>query len=347
MLEPSRRRRSGAGRRANGTANGAAAWPTRSKVGFSRRKAEFGGGGGGPTSASGSGGRSARTHGAGPERLGGVHPRSGALARLPVGRGRPGRLLRRPAAAVPVAGAVERRRPDPEGAPVRPDQQPGQPRRGRQGVLLLPRRDADVVLPEDALQVPAARVPLRATWSPTTARAARPTRSTSCSTPASSTTTATSTSFVEYAKASPEDLLMQVTVHNRGPDEARAARAAHALVPAHLVLGRRRRAARRCDVDADAQGMSAVVARARATSGPLVLRRRAGAGAGDRERDQQRAGLRHRPTTTPVRQGRHRPGRRARRDRTRSTRPASGPRRPSHHVADGAGRAAARRSGCG
>ena len=27
--------------------------------------------------------------------------------------------------------------------------------------------------------------------------------------------------FVEYAKASPEDVLMQVTVHNRGPDEAR------------------------------------------------------------------------------------------------------------------------------
>jgi hypothetical protein len=27
--------------------------------------------------------------------------------------------------------------------------------------------------------------------------------------------------FVEYAKASPEDILMQVTVHNRGPDEAR------------------------------------------------------------------------------------------------------------------------------
>lgn len=27
--------------------------------------------------------------------------------------------------------------------------------------------------------------------------------------------------FVEYAKASPEDVLMQVTVHNRGQDEAR------------------------------------------------------------------------------------------------------------------------------
>ena len=31
------------------------------------------------------------------------------------------------------------KRPDPQGAAVRPDQQRGQPRRGRQGVLLLPR----------------------------------------------------------------------------------------------------------------------------------------------------------------------------------------------------------------
>ena len=42
--------------------------------------------------------------------------------------------------------------------------------------------------------------------------------STSCSTPGSSTTTATSTSFVEYAKASPEDILVRITVHNRGPE---------------------------------------------------------------------------------------------------------------------------------
>ena len=48
---------------------------------------------------------------------------------------------------------------------------------------------------------------------------------------------------VEYAKASPEDMLLQVTVHNRGPDDADAARAADAVVPAHLVLGRRERTA--------------------------------------------------------------------------------------------------------
>ena len=43
------------------------------------------------------------------------------LPRLPLGRGRPGRVLRRRAAAVPGAGAVERPRPDPQGADVRAD----------------------------------------------------------------------------------------------------------------------------------------------------------------------------------------------------------------------------------
>ena len=55
------------------------------------------------------------------------------------------------------AGAVERPRSDPEGAAVRPDQQRRQSRRGRQGVLLLPRRDADAFVPQGALQVSAAR----------------------------------------------------------------------------------------------------------------------------------------------------------------------------------------------
>ncbi len=68
-----------------------------------------------------------------------------------------------------------------------------QPRRGRQGGLLLPRRDADALLPEDALQVPAGRVSVRACWSRRTAAAARISRSSNCSTPASSTTTAIST----------------------------------------------------------------------------------------------------------------------------------------------------------
>ena len=39
-------------------------------------------------------------------------------------------------------GPVERPRPDPEGTPLRADQPRGQPRRGRQGGLLLPRRHA-------------------------------------------------------------------------------------------------------------------------------------------------------------------------------------------------------------
>ena len=55
---------------------------------------------------------------------------------------------------------VERARPDPERAPVRPHQQRGEPRRGRQGVLLLPRQHADPLVHEVSLQVPAAGVSL-------------------------------------------------------------------------------------------------------------------------------------------------------------------------------------------
>ena len=57
--------------------------------------------------------------------------------------------------------AVERRRPDPEGADVRSDERRGQPRRGRQGVLLLPRRHADELVPEVPLPLSARRVPVR------------------------------------------------------------------------------------------------------------------------------------------------------------------------------------------
>ena len=44
--------------------------------------------------------------------------------------------------------------------------------------------------------------------------------SSSCSTPASSTTTATSTCSSSTRKAAPDDMLMRVTVHNRGPEAA-------------------------------------------------------------------------------------------------------------------------------
>ena len=69
--------------------------------------------------------------------------------------------LRRPPAALLRLRVLERRRPDPEGADLRPHGQRGQPRRGRQGVLVVPRLHADALLDALALPVPAARVPVR------------------------------------------------------------------------------------------------------------------------------------------------------------------------------------------
>ena len=48
-------------------------------------------------------------------------PRPRPVPRVPMGRGRHGRVLRHRAAAVPGPGAVERARPDPQGAAVRAD----------------------------------------------------------------------------------------------------------------------------------------------------------------------------------------------------------------------------------
>ncbi len=47
--------------------------------------------------------------------------------------------------------------------------------------------------------------------------------------------------FVEYAKGSPEDILIRITAVNRGACSRRIAPAAHALVPQHMVLGQKRR----------------------------------------------------------------------------------------------------------
>ena len=50
--------------------------------------------------------------------------------------------------------------------------------------------------------------------------------------------------FVEYAKASPEDILVRITVENRGPGAGHAPRAADGVVPQHVVVGRQRGTAR-------------------------------------------------------------------------------------------------------
>ena len=207
------------------------------------------------------------------QRLGLFQPRPGPLARVPLGRGRPGRDLRRPAASLLRARPLERRRSDRQGAPVRPHQHRGQPRRGRQGVLLLPRQHADPLVHEVSLQVSAVGVPLRPDSSRPTAAAAGTRWSTSCSTPASSQDDRYFDVFVEYAKAAPEDILVLITVANRGPEAATAARAAHALVPQHLVLGQRRPRARAAPGRRPARGQRGGRLPRRAGRAVPVLRR--------------------------------------------------------------------------
>ena len=94
-------------------------------------------------------------------RLGVFPARPRPHARLPVGRGRDRRLLRPAAALVHGPCPLERPRPDPEGAAVRADEQPGQPRRGREGDLPLRRRHADALLHADDLPLSPVRLPLR------------------------------------------------------------------------------------------------------------------------------------------------------------------------------------------
>ena len=146
-------------------------------------------------------------------------PRPGALAGLPLGRGRHRRHLRRTPAAVPGAGAVERRRPDPQGADLRAHQQRGQPRRGRQGVLVLPRQHADALVPEVPVQVSAARVPVRGPRGHERSRGKQDYEYELLDTGVFDEDRYFDV-VVEYAKAAHDDILMRVTAHNRGPEPA-------------------------------------------------------------------------------------------------------------------------------
>ena len=149
-----------------------------------------------------------------------LHPRPGPLARLPLGRGRPGRHLRRPAAALLRAGPVERQGPDPQGTPVRPDQQREQSRRGRQGILLLPRQHADPFVHEVPLQVSAGGLPVRRPGRDEPRPEPATSSSTSCSTRASSTRIATSTCSSSMPRNRPRTSSSRSRVHNRGPEPA-------------------------------------------------------------------------------------------------------------------------------
>ena len=154
-------------------------------------------------------------------------------------------VLGRPAADLLRARPLERQGPDPQGAAVRTHEQRGEPRRGRQGVLLLPRLDAHALVHEVPLQVPAGGLPLRRH------RGDEPRAQ-----PAGARVRAR-----RHGSLRRGPLLRRVRRVRQGrargpadpadggeprPRARHAARAAHGLVPQHLVVGRPGCGALRC-----------------------------------------------------------------------------------------------------
>ena len=219
-------------------------------------------------------------------------------------------LLRRRAAALPRPRAVERPRPDPQGADVRADRRRGQPRRGRQGVLVVPRRDCPAT-PGSAGATTTRRPRSRTTtWSRRTAGAGRRDPEYELLDTGVFDDDRYWVVDVDYAKAAPTDLL------HDGPRDQRRARTPTRCTCCRTLwfrntwswdgdgagheLGRRRTHRSRTEHpflgDARAAGDAGRTARADAA----VLR----------QRDQRRAALRGaRPDAVP--EGRHQRPRRA------------------------------------
>ena len=235
-----------------------------------------------------------------------LHPRPGPLARLPLGRGRHGRRLRRPRAGVPGPGAVERRRPDPQGASVRPDQRRGQPRRGREGLLLLRRQHPHPLVDAVALQVPAGRVPVRAPR-----RDQRRARVRRHGVRTHRHRRVRRRPVLRHRGRLREGVARRPRHAHHGPQPRRPGRAPRphpaAVVPQHLVVGPPVGAPdpgsgrHRLGADRPPVGGGVLAARTRGRRAALL-----------RERDQQRAPVRH-AERVGVRQGRHRHRGRARR----------------------------------
>ena len=237
----------------------------------------------------------------------------------------------------------------------------GQPRRGRQGVLLPRRQHADALVHVPPLQVSAGGVPVRASWSRRTSAAPARAPSTSCSTPAIFDDDRYFDIVIEYAKADPEDLAIRIEALNRGPDAAplhilphlwfrntwawgATPRPEPRITPASarggvvsLVDRRRRLADRSATIPVALPARPAVRCTAR--------RRRA---AVHRQRDERRARLRPgQRQPHAVRQGRLPPLAVRRRSDARSGPTASAPRRRSTTASMRPGRRLGRRSGSG
>ena len=116
------------------------------------------------------------------------------------------------------ARALERPRPDPQGADLRAHRQPGQPRRGRQGVLVVPRRAAEPRLEPLALPLPAGRRSRTATSSTRTRRRGKLDPEYELLDTGAFDDDRYWIVEVDYAKADPHDLLMTIAVTNAGPE---------------------------------------------------------------------------------------------------------------------------------
>ena len=156
---------------------------------------------------------------------------------------------------------------------------------------MVPRLDADALVDALALHVPAGRVPLRAAR-----RRERRARLPRPEFELVDTGVFDDGRYweitVDYAKASPEDILVRVSVRNAGPRHGDDRRAPHALVPQHVVVGRRRRRSRRSGSSA-ARSSPTTTASASATSPPPATPRRSSA----RTRRTARASSASPPTT--------------------------------------------------
>ena len=110
--------------------------------------------------------------------------------------------------------------PDPQGAALRIDQQRREPRRGCEGVLLLPRQHADALVHEIPLQVPPGGVSLRRSGARPTISGSRKEFEYELLDTGVFNDDRYFDVFVEYAKGGAEDILVTITVANRGPEAA-------------------------------------------------------------------------------------------------------------------------------
>ena len=118
------------------------------------------------------------------------------------------------------ARVVEWARSGVERTPLRSDGQRRQSRRGCERVLLLSRLDADPFLHEVSLQVSASRVPLRTTHRGEQRERQAPAPEFELMDTGVFDDDKYFDCFVEYAKADVEDILIKITIANRGAEDA-------------------------------------------------------------------------------------------------------------------------------